>query len=61
MCRDRDDWPFNVAFRRADRQRPIRIFHHAGFIDHEPRAIGAGVDVLDHRHPLVVEDRPMAV
>jgi hypothetical protein len=32
-------------------QRRVRIFHHAGFIDHEPRAIGAGVDILDYRQP----------
>jgi hypothetical protein len=32
-------------------QRRVRIFHHAGFIDDEPRAIGAGVDVLDYRQP----------
>jgi hypothetical protein len=37
--------------RSAARQRPVRIFLHAGFIDHEPRAIGAGVDVLDYRQP----------
>jgi hypothetical protein len=40
---------FFVAFLLT--QRRVRIFHHAGFIDHEPRAIGAGVDVLDYRQP----------
>ena len=58
--------PGGRALRRG-RSRPIRddrhigIFYHRGIVDHEQRAIIARVDVLDHGHPLIVEQQPVPV